>query len=380
MVARWDALAALLLLASCDAAPTENHALHWQRVRAALAEDGMTQPVRFAVSEVASVFALRAYPVTPRTRLDCFALREVVINETDAWVGADSAADSGDYCTTCEQRVSIGRGYGLAVLPSSQPARATISSVSARIGLRDCQTLTPEARSGDAPSELWIELSAWPEPDPARALELPVAVVIATRHGLADPSLLPAALATLRRTWASADIHLQIAANVQITAPDSPLLYSALDQAALVQLSKRARAAVATSGPVFVLTPCLIREDTLSGGRTEPWALTPHLPGGFAVSDQPDQIFVAAERCEGLTAAARFSDPELLGAVMTHELGHYLGLYHVAEHDGRQDMLTDTAESLPNLMQVTPSPAATTLSPSQISVARRHVALANSPD
>jgi hypothetical protein len=130
---------------------------------------------------------------------------------------------------------------------------------------------------------------------------------------------------------------------------------------------------------VLVLTPCLRRLDLISSGQTEPWALTPHLPGGAAVGDEPDQIFIAAERCEGLSPAARFSDAAQLGSIMAHELGHYLGLYHVAEPDGREDALPDTDMSDANLMRATPSPTATELSITQIAIARRHSAFAVSP-
>jgi hypothetical protein len=364
-----------------DVALVERRPLRWQRERAAVGPDGLTEAAHFVVPEGARVFALRAYSVLPRTTLDCFAARDVVVNGTETWVGSDTAADSGDYCATCQQRVSVGRGYGSFVLPSAGAAELVISTVSARIGLPDCQTLTPRARVADAPDALWVELSAWAAPEPTVALQLQLAVMLATRHGFAqDAALLPDALAALQRIWLRAGIQVEIVARVEIAEPPAPLAYSATDLSALVDVSRRARAALAdgfaAAGPVLLLTPCLQRADLVRGGRTEPWAVTPHLPGGLAIRDEPDEIFVAAERCEGLTPSARFSDPALLGAVMAHELGHYFGLYHVTEHDGRQDMLVDTVMSEPNLMQATPSSSATALSQSQIELARRHPAFA----
>ena len=374
-------VALLLIAAACDAEPTPaayanaEPSLRWQRVRAEVQPDGLTKALQFAVPEGKQVFALRTYPTSARETLDCFALRELVVNATETWVGADTAADSGDYCTTCQQRVSISQGYGLFVLPSGPDASRVISTVSARVGLRDCETLTPQKRGEDSPQELWVELAAWAEPAAELRLQLSVNVVVATDYGVP-----PAALTTLQQIWSSADIDLTIAASVAIEAPASPLVYSATDTGALQQLSRRADEALPNAhGPTLLFTPCLQRLDAISGGINEPWAMTPHLPGGFAVNDVPDQIFIAAERCEGLTPAARFADPMLLGATLAHELGHYLGLYHVAENDGRQDMLTDTSALSPNLMQATPSPTATTLSDSQIAVARRHAAFADSP-
>jgi len=123
---------------------------------------------------------------------------------------------------------------------------------------------------------------------------------------------------------------------------------------------------------VIVLTSCLQRRDSISGERTEPLALTPHIPGGFGRRDEPDQILIAAERCEGLVPGPRFLDPDTLGAVLAHELGHYLCLYHVSEVDGRQDTLTDTSPDAANLMQKSPSADALVISASQGRIARRH--------
>jgi hypothetical protein len=127
-----------------------------------------------------------------------------------------------------------------------------------------------------------------------------------------------------------------------------------------------------------VFTPCLLRDDAISHGRSEPLAFTPHIPGGFGLGAEPDLIFVAAERCEGLEPGPRFLDPDTLGAVLAHELGHYFGLFHVLEQDGREDNLSDTSPDRLNLMQAMPSPDAVTLSDSQIHIARRHPIFADS--
>jgi hypothetical protein len=357
----------------------------WQRVRAAVETTGTTQSLRFALSTPARVFGLRAYAPDWSGAPPCPALRDVMINDAEAWVGPDDAANSGDFCTDCEQRVSIGSGYGWWILPSAAEAALLISSVSARLSLYDCLTLTAQGRAVDSPAELELELRSWSPPAPSATLQLPLAVVLASRYGLSeDDRLLPDALAALQRIWAAADIQIMPEPSLEIAAPDQPVVFSAADNSALVSLAHRARAVLASrsrdaSWPVLVLTPCLRRLDLISSGQTEPWALTPHLPGGAAVGDEPDQIFIAAERCEGLSPAARFSDAAQLGSIMAHELGHYLGLYHVAEPDGREDALPDTDMSDANLMRATPSPTATELSITQIAIARRHSAFAVSP-
>ena len=66
--------------------------------------------------------------------------------------------------------------------------------------------------------------------------------------------------------------------------------------------------------------------------------------------------------------------PPYFTRVLAHELGHYLGLYHSVERDGRVDTLDDTGEA--NLMNALPTLAAARgLSTSQVEIARRHPAL-----
>jgi hypothetical protein len=345
----------------------------------------MTQPLRFALSTPARVFGLRVYPPDWRGALTCLALRDVEINAAHTWVGPEAAANGGDFCSDCEQRVSIASGYGWFVLPSAAEASLSIRSVSARLSLQDCLTLTAQHRTADSPSELTVELTSWSLPAPSAKLRLPLAVVVASRYGLSgDDTLLPAALVAMQQIWAAANIQITLEPSLDIAAPEPPVVFSAVDHSALGSLAQRVRAVLASrsrdaNGPVLVLTPCLSRQDVITSGQTQPWAFTPHLPGGAAVGDEPDQIFIAAERCEGLAPAPLFSDAGQLGSIMAHELGHYLGLYHVAEPDGRQDALADTDVSDANLMRATPSPAATALSASQIAIARRHSAFAVSP-
>lgn len=347
-------------------------------MRVPIAADGATDLLRFALPAPARVFALRAYPPDWSGALNCFALRDVVVNDADAWVGADSAAESGEFCSACAERVAVGSGYGFFVLPSAADT-TLIESVSARLRLYDCLTLTAARRSPLSPSELDVSLASWLPPSVSAKLQLPLAVVVASRH----VSELPRALETVQQIWVAAGIQIMPEPSLEIAAPEQAVVFSAVDHAALVDLSQRARAALSSSRdahwPVVVLTPCLRRSDLITHGQTEPWAITPHVPGGAAVGDEPDQLFVAAERCGGLSAAALWSDPAQLGTVIAHELGHYLGLFHVAEADGREDALADTDVSDANLMRATPSPAATQLSASQIAIVRRHSAFAAAP-
>ena len=373
----------LLLFAGCSAAPDSAAvagAPGWQRAQATLDAQGLTQALRFELPPGTRALALRAYAEDESAR--CYALQDVVVNEDTTWVGAPTTSDYGDYCQQCAQRVAAGSGYVLGILPSAADDAPPLTSLSARVGLRDCVTLTP-ARDAP-PGTLRLELSAWQPPAADARLRLPLAVVLATQVGFAsDARLLPAALGALQEIWAQAGIQLVLETPVEIAPEAAAVEYSATDQSALIALWRRAREALGARDarwPVLLFGPCLRRHELLGGGQSEPWAFTPHLPGGSGVGELPDQIFVAAERCEGLAPAPRWDDAAQLGAVLAHELGHYLGLYHVVEADGRQDALSDTGAGDPNLMRATPSATATVLSPSQIGVARRHDAFARTPD
>jgi hypothetical protein len=347
-------------------------------VDVALDAQGVTQPVHFALPPGSRALALRAHASAQR----CYVLQDVVVNDETTWVPAPTTSDYGDYCSACAQRVSVGSGYALSMLPSAADDAPRLDVVSARVALRDCVTLTPSAT--DTPETLRLEVSSWQPPAAGVQLRLPLAVVLATQVGFAhDAALLPAALGALQQTWKQAGILLEIEARVEITPEASALEYTASDSSALVSLWQRARAALPgerdARWPVLMFGPCLRRMDLIDGGRSEPWALTPHVPGGSGVGDAPDQIFVAAERCEGLAPAPRWDDAAQLGAVLAHELGHYLGLYHVVEADGRPDALSDTSAADPNLMRATPGAGSALLSASQIAIARRHNAFARAP-
>jgi hypothetical protein len=315
----------------------------------------------------------------------CFQLENVIVNGDTTWVGSAKVADYGDYCTGCEQRVSVGTGYGFYVLPSAADASLLLAGLELRVVLRDCVTLTPLQRAAPHPDRLALEHVAWDPPAADTVVVLPLAVVIASAYAFAaDASLLPEALKALRSTWAVAKIEIEIAEPVSIAPPDAPVTYSATDHASLLQLTQSARAALAKTvsdraWPVVVIVPCLRREDVVSGGHSEPLSTTPHIPGGSGVYDEPDMIFVAGERCAGLEPGPNFIDGATLGALMAHELGHFLGLYHVEELDGRADNLVDTDVEQPNLMQAIPTASTLALAPSQIAIARRHIAFGNAP-
>lgn len=359
---------------------TEAGSLSWLRSEVPLEADGRSAPLNFAITaEERPVFALRTYAEdADQSRAICFQLEEVRADSDALWVPEATSADYGDYCTRCEQRVAVGSGYGLFVMPSAAALPATFGSVDLRIALRDCLTLAPLSPSAPRPRTLVVESTSFSAPPRQRTLSLPLVIAEATPHTFTAGAQLDAVFARVGEIWRAAGIELSLRGPFALPRPEAPVSYDASDRAALSSLARTARLAAQLQAhePLLIFTPCLVREDPLGEGATQPLAITAHIPGGFALRDEPDGIFVAGERCGGLTPGARYIDSDTLAAVVAHELGHFLGLFHVRELDGREDALADTSSDSPNLMQTRASATATALAVSQIEVARRHPSLA----
>jgi hypothetical protein len=401
-------LAAQALIASCQngVAPFEGHdagppndaevseappegggrVLDWVRSEVELEPDGRSAPLSFSLGALERpVFALRAYADDAETQRSwCFQLEEVRADQSALWVPEASSADYGDYCTRCEQPVAVGSGYGFFLLPSAAQPPASFHMISLRLALRDCLTLAPVSQDAPRPRALVVESASYSAPPRTQALSLPLAVVEATPHTFTAGARYEQVFDRVRAIWRQAGIELALRGPFVMGRPSAPLTYSAEDRSSLSELTREARellqnAGVKADAPLLVFTPCLVRDDVLGGGESQPLATTAHIPGGFALQDDADGIFVASERCGGLTPGPRYIESETLAALIAHELGHFLGLFHVREADGREDVLADTSPDLPNLMQAQPSTAATGLAETQIAVARRHILLAVDP-
>ena len=359
--------------------------MQWARQRMALNSDARTNDVALSLHGSARVFGLRAFAqdVELSSRL-CFQLEDVVVDDSAPWVGNPTSDDFGDFCTRCSQRVSVGAGYGLFVLPSSDDDSSALGEVRLRVALRDCTTLTPLSAAEPQPMQLVIDHAAWVPPPPGMVMRLPLTIVLASPIAFeSEPALLQAALQRARSVWLPAGIDLDFADPIEIDPPASAVEYSTADRRSLSLLAHRARAALPAQAserawPVVVIAPCLRRTDVVTSKRSEPLATTPHIPSGSGVYDEADMIFVAGERCAGLEPAPNFSDATTLGVLIAHELGHFLGLYHVLEADGRADALHDTESDALNLMRAVPSASALELTPSQIRVVRRQIPFAGS--
>lgn len=372
--------------AQTDADADASVPLRWHSLSLVYDTTPRTQAVELLFAPATESVTLRVSAATgaPDPNL-CFALEEVWANTDERWVDAPDVDDYDEYCRHCTQRVSVSPGYGLFALPSNTQARSTLERLRLRVALRECDTLLPWPQQAARPAGLqleWAESAAVREQDPV-ALE--VGVVLASERafpsGVNDPQLREA-LALTAEVLRQASIEVTWRGPIAVQAPaNEAVRFGPGQRAPLDTLATSARAALGkldARAMLVVLTPCLIQDDLLSGSPRQLGGYTPHLPGGFGLTGAADGAFVAVESCGGLPPPPRFLSAAPLAAVIAHELGHMLGLYHVMDAGGQEDQLADTQPSVPNLMQRMPSAGATALSPEQIRVVRRHLALARS--
>ena len=115
-----------------------------------------------------------------------------------------------------------------------------------------------------------------------------------------------------------------------------------------------------------ILTECLMLNK--AGADPTPMAgLTPRIPGGAPLGIGAGGIFLATSLCDNPLAPG----PDAVEYVFTHEIGHYLGLYHSDSEWGGHRRAGDGTD----LMVTTPGaalPVEASFTSAQIAVIRAH--------
>jgi hypothetical protein len=296
----------------------------------------------------------------------CFQLSAVVDGEGRAVIDERSA---GAFCRDCALRSSVAVEAGVFLLPAEAGGFAPETGLSLRFARVDCVTLTPLTGLEDRPT-LRVE---------AQPIEVvPDHATIDLRFHIARSSILfgdearqQELIATLGQALASGGLTPRLVETHELDAlPPDDLRFHAGDHAALAAWIAQFPPKNDETTLDIVFGGCLRYDDPIFGPPSAVNGFTPRIPGGAGPADG---VFMP-----GLDCFAEGSGPVEfpVGAqarVLAHEIGHYLGLYHVIEADGLADQLDDTGPD--NVMHPNPELAtAVGFSPSQGRVMRMHPA------
>lgn len=344
----------------------------------AVSSDGRTAPLAIPLPGAGAAVALRISD--PSGAPVCVQLESVVDPGGGAWV-TSAAGDWGPFCVTCPQRVSVGIGYGLFVLPSNDQPPPWPSTLQVIAGTRDCATLLPAPPS--QPALLRIEGLVPEAVAPSRVGVISLGLAFLRQSPLADEAtrqaVLPQALQLVNELFAPGALQVVVARTRVVDTPSATIELSRGDDGPLDALFGQVLGDGVCGAPPddgwvpVVFAGCLRVVDPVLSTTSEPDALTPGIPDGFAPAGRAHGVYVKGQSCQAGMAPIAWS-PSMLAKLLAHELGHYLGLYHSVEADGTVDQLADTDQT--NLMYYSPlTVAAPTFSPSQFQVMRRHPAV-----
>lgn len=317
-------------------------ALEWSHAtRVAMSAPGASQPAIFTIPRgVRTVFA-RATPVGFEGGDDaCFVFDEVSLD--DAELVPDWATMPPELaCSGCAQRVSIGAGVATMAIPNDGEA-IDAGDLTARVQVVDCATaleLTP-------PDTLEGFTIDWAADTDARATGR-VSIVVGFAPGTpyaGDAAAFDAVFEAANALFASAGITLELVAARDLTTPMpdelhfGPGLMSPMDAAFEVGLAELlADVPQRPVLPVFVV-PCLVRVSGGGSTQTVFAGYAPRIPGGLSTANSADGVWLAVGECPdaGFNPGASLAErePQLLGRLLAHELGHALGLYHSDQEFG----------------------------------------------
>lgn len=360
--------ALLLLLAGCGAPAISPDGFQTLSM-APVARDGHSAAVSFAVAPAARTILLRAtFPGGSAGR--CVTLDRADL-DGNTWIADGGRPDWGNYCTTCTERASVGHGWGLFSLPNDGGPMPPGGTLTVGLDLRDCTTLLPVDPLSAPPAvrlELWQPRTLAPEHG-----TLPVRFFFEDggQFGSDDP-LFGDAVGVMRDLYAGVGIDLDAAPGGDFVRTDpDPLTFGTDDHTALDAQMVRAVAQLGGFVPV-IFTRCLVQHDPLQRRDDRLDGISAGVPGGFAPDGLADAVYVRFGACDALEPVAYWPSAQMLGKVIAHEVGHFLGLYHSVEASGVTDLLDDTDAT--NLMYYHPLDAAVTggFSPEQGRVMRMH--------
>jgi hypothetical protein len=342
-----------------------------------LDDAGLTASMNVPLAGDSRSVALRVSD--PAGSAACVQLDDVRDPAAGAWVTPPASLDDyRSYCQSCPERVSVGVGSGLYVLPSGDPPPPAAASLEVRAAARDCATFLPAMPGASRPSLLRVEAITLPDAGDVREGTVLLEVAITSGSSLhgdreASPAVLDAALAAVNTLLAPGRLKVHPVRIRRVDGED-PLSFERGDHATLDDLHREVHACdKGGSSPSDLWVPlylagCLRLDDPVQMQATEPNGFVPHVPDGPPpVPGRAHGLFIKGRACDAGAEPIVWS-ADILARLIAHELGHYLGLYHAVEQDGSTDRLDDTGAD--NIMHYLAQGGA--FSASQLRVMRRH--------